>query len=77
MMAKVMVDKEAALPAEQQLSFKGFMIGNPYNNPGENNYGMVTAFWGHQLLPLHLWEVRVVLSGSYWDSDIIIHTQEV
>jgi hypothetical protein len=58
MLAKVMVDKEAALAAEQQLNFKGFMIGNPYNNPGENNYGSLIAFWGHQLLPLSLWEVR-------------------
>jgi len=51
MLAKLVVDKQAELDPEERLQLKGFLVGNPFNNPDENMIGMVAAFWGQQLVP--------------------------
>ena len=38
----------ASTPA---LPYRGFLVGNPYTNPAENNKGMMDAIWGHGLIP--------------------------
>jgi len=37
------------------LNFKGFMIGNPYINYISGSAAQIESYWGHQKLPLHLW----------------------
>lgn len=51
MLAKLMVDEQAKIADEEKLKFRGFLVGNPYNNLDENMIGMVSAFWGRQLIP--------------------------
>jgi carboxypeptidase C (cathepsin A) len=37
-------------------NFKGFAVGNPLTYMPYRDYGQWGTFWGHQLLPLPLWE---------------------
>ena len=36
--------------AEVQLNFKGFMVGNPYNENFENTLGTVRGYYGHGMV---------------------------
>ena len=40
----------------EEINLKGFLIGNPYTDPVENIIGAVGSFWGHQMIPQHLYE---------------------
>ena len=38
-----------------KLPLKGFMIGNPYVNYTSGTEAQIETYWGHQRIPLHLW----------------------
>lgn len=77
MLAKLVVDKQEALEADspEKLNFKGFLVGNPFNNLDENQIGMVSAFWGRQLVPkpaYDQWFKKCVVDSSVcptWATD--------
>lgn len=39
-----------------ELNFKGFMIGNPYINFRTGTETQIETYWGHQKIPKHLWD---------------------
>ncbi|CAM9655638.1 unnamed protein product [Heterosigma akashiwo] len=52
------------------IPFKGFMVGNPYTNLMENEYGMVNAWWGHSMVPWSLYHKYEERCGSYISTDM-------
>ena len=38
-----------------KINLKGFMIGNPYMNYAAGSKGQVESYWGHQRIPISLW----------------------
>jgi len=57
-LAKVIVESNDAVgeDSDDYINFVGFMVGNPYTDPVENMKGMFDTFWGHQLVPQHVYE---------------------
>ncbi len=41
---------------DNEIHFKGFMIGNPYVNYSAGTKSQVETYWGHQRIPIHLWK---------------------
>lgn len=48
--------KENSAGANPKINFKGFAVGNPYTTVYSGSPAMIDTFWGHQLIPLPLWE---------------------
>lgn len=47
---------EAQGNSNTPVNFKGFAVGNPYTDSADNLYGNAETRWGHQVIPLQLWE---------------------
>lgn len=41
---------------QRMINFRGFLVGNPYTNAAEGNKGLMSAIWGHGLLPTPAYE---------------------
>merc|ERR1712137_520778 len=55
-LATKILEENKNTPTDEEINLKGFLIGNPYTDPVENIIGAVGSFWGHQMIPQHLYE---------------------
>lgn len=70
-LAKEIVDQNVANTKAPKINLIGFAVGNPYTTVYSGSPAMYDTAWGHQLVPLPLWEQYVAgdcRNASFADS---------